>query len=97
MQMIYSVNKAAIARRDNLISGLLDSQQFVADSLNRQTSEFTEWLRWQIEKRQTRLDTIGLIGKAGGSDLSAEAARSAGEAAAFRAVLDYVHNGWKAE
>jgi hypothetical protein len=97
MKMIYSTHKAAIVRRDNLISGLRDSQQFMAESLNRQHDNFTGWLRWQIEKRETRMDTIGLIGKAGGGDLAAESARSAGEAAAFRAVLDYVNNGWKAE
>ena len=97
MQMIYSVHKAAIARRDNLINRYVDSQRGLAESLNRQHDNFSGWLRWQIEKRETRLDTIGLIGKAGGSDLAAEAARSAGEVAAFRAVLDYVNNGWKAE
>jgi hypothetical protein len=97
MKMIYSTHKAAIVRRDNLISGLRDSQQFMAESLNRQHDNFTGWLRWQIEKRATRLDTIGLIGKAGGSELTAEAARTAGEVAAFEAVLAYVHNGWKAD
>lgn len=97
MKMIYSPHKAAIVRRDNLISGLRDSQQFMAESLNRQHSSLTGWLRWQIEKRETRLDTIGLIGKVGGDSLSAEAAKTAGEADAFRAVLDYIDNGWKAE
>jgi hypothetical protein len=92
--MIYSVHKAAIKRRDNLIAGYVDSQRFMADSMNRQHDQFTGWLRWQIEKRATRLDTIDLIGKA---ELTAEAAKTAGEAAAFRAVLDYVNNGWKAE
>lgn len=95
--MIYSTNKAAIARRDNLISGLRDSQQWFAEAMNRQQETFTGWLRWQIEKRSMRADTIGLIGKAGGSELTAEAARTAGEAAAFQSVLDYINNGWKAE
>jgi hypothetical protein len=93
----YSVHKAAIARRDNLIAKYVDSQQFMAESLNRQHDNFTGWLRWQIEKRSTRLDTINLIGMSGGDALTAEAARTAGEAAAFQAVLAYVNNGWKAE
>jgi hypothetical protein len=54
-------------------------------------------MRWQIEKRETRLDTIGLIAKAGGEPLAADAARTAGEVAAFQAVLAYINNGWKAE
>jgi hypothetical protein len=54
-------------------------------------------MRWQIEKRETRLDTIGLIAKAGGEPLTADAARTAGEVAAFHAVLAYINNGWKAE
>jgi hypothetical protein len=29
--------------------------------------------------------------------LTADAARTAGEVAAFQAVLAYIHNGWKAE
>ena len=91
--MIYN----PIKRRDSLIAGYVESQRGLAQSLNRQRDNFTGWLRWQIEKRETRMDTICLIGKAGGGDLAAEAARSAGEAAAFRAVLDYVNNGWKAE
>ena len=91
--MIYD----AIKRRDNLIAGYVDSQRFMAESLNRQHSNFTGWLRWQIEKRETRLDIIGLIGKAGGEALTADAARTAGEAAAFQAVLAYINNGWKAE
>ena len=95
--MIYSVTQAAIKRRDNLIAGYVDSQRFMAESLNRQHGEFTGWLRWQIEKREMRADTIGLIGKSGGEALAGEAAKTAGEAAAFRAVLAYVENGWKAE
>ena len=91
--MIYD----AIKRRDNLIAGYVDSQRFMAESLNRQHSTFTGWLRWQIEKRETRLDTIGLIGKSGGESLTAEAARTVGEVAAFQAVLAYINNGWKAE
>ncbi len=95
--MIYSVHKAAIARRDNLIAAHVDSARFMGEFLNRKHTEFTDWLRWQIEKRETRLDTIGLIEKSGGDALAAEAARTAGEAAAFQAVLAYVNNGWKAE
>jgi hypothetical protein len=91
--MIYD----AIKRRDSLIAGYVDSQRFMAESLNRQHSTFTNWLRWQIEKRETRLDTIGLIERAGGESLSAEAATTAGEMAALAAVLAYVNNGWKGE
>ena len=94
MQMIYSVHKAAIARRDNLINRYVDSQRGLAESLNRQHDNFSGWLRWQIEKRETRLDTIRLIGRDG---LDAEAAKTAGEAAAFQQVLAYINNGWKAE
>lgn len=95
--MIYSVQQAAIARRDSLISGLRDSQEWFAGAINRQHEGITGWLRWQIEKRETRLDTIGLVEKAGGDSLSAEAAKTAGEADAFRAVLAYIENGWKAD
>lgn len=91
--MIYN----AIKRRDSLIAGYVDSQRFMAESLNRQHANFTDWLRWQIEKRETRLDTIGLIGRAGGESLSAEAAKTAGEMSAFAAVLAYINNGWKGE
>jgi len=91
--MIYD----AIKRRDSLIAGYVDSQRFMAESLNRKHSNFTGWLRWQIEKRETRLDTIGLVRKAGGDSLSAEAAKTAGEADAFRAVLAYIDNGWQAD
>lgn len=91
--MIYD----AIKRRDNLIAGYVDTQRFMAESLNRQHSNFTGWLRWQIEKRETRLDTIGLVGRAGGEALTGEAARTAGEVAAFKAVLAYINNGWQAE
>ena len=83
-----------IKRRDSLIAGYVDSQRGLAQSLNRQHDNFTGWLRWQIEKRQTRMDTIRLIGREG---LDAEAAKTAGEAAAFQEVLTYVNNGWKAE
>jgi hypothetical protein len=54
-------------------------------------------MRRQIEKRETRLDTIGLIGKAGGEALTAEYEKTAGEVEAFRAVLAYINNGWQAE
>jgi hypothetical protein len=91
--MIYD----AIKRRDNLISGLRDSQEFFCNAMNRQHGSLIDWMRWQIEKRETRLDTIGLIAKAGGEPLTADAARTAGEVAAFQAVLAYIHNGWKAE
>lgn len=91
--MIYD----AIKRRDSLIAGYVDSQRFMAESLNRQHANFTGWLRWQIEKREMRIDTIGLVGRAGGESLSAEAAKTAGEIAAFSAVLAYIHNGWKGE
>lgn len=84
----------AIKRRDSLIAGYVDSQRFMADAMNRQHDNFTGWLRWQIEKREMRQDAINLIGKSGGGDLSAEAARSQGEASAFAAVLAYVENGW---
>jgi hypothetical protein len=93
IEMIYD----AIKRRDNLIAGYVDSQRFMVESLNRQHSNFTGWLRWQIEKRETRLETIGLIGKSGGDAFTAEAARTAGEVAAFKAVLAYIKNGWQAE
>jgi hypothetical protein len=69
----------------------------MGEFIGRKNAEFTDWLRWQIEKRETRLDTIGLIGKAGGEALTAEAARTAGEVAAFRAVLAYINNGWQEE
>ena len=95
--MIYSVTQAAIKRRDNLIAGYVDSQRFFAESMNRQHDNLMGWLRWQIEKRETRLDTIGLIGKAGGESLTAEGERTAGEIAAFAAVLAYIKNGWQAE
>lgn len=95
--MIYSVTQAAIKRRDNLIAGYVDSQRFFAESMNRQHENLMGWLRWQIEKRETRLDTIGLIAKSGGDALAAEAAKTAGEAAAFSAVLAYIKNGWKDE
>ena len=88
--MIYN----PIKRRDSLIAGYVESQRGLAQSLNRQHDNFTGWLRWQIEKSKTRLDTISLIGR---NDLNTEAAKAAGEAAAFEAVLAYVHNGWKAE
>ena len=91
--MIYD----AIKRRDNLIAGQVDSMRFMAESTNRQHLNFIGWLRWQIEKRETRLDTIGLIGKAGGESLAADAERTAGEVAAFKAVLAYINNGWQAE
>ena len=86
-----------IKRRDSLISGLRDSQQWYAESVNRQHEKLIGWMRWQIEKRETRLDTLGHIGEAGGSELTAEAARTAGEADAFRAVLAYIKNGWTDE
>lgn len=88
--MIYD----AIKRRDNLIAGYVDSQRFMAESLNRQHANFTGWLRWQIEKREMRLDTIRLIGRDG---LDAEAAQTAGEASAFAEVLAYIERGWKGE
>ena len=91
--MIYD----AIKRRDNLIAGQVDSMRFMAESTNRQHQSLMGWLRWQIEKRETRLDTIGLIGKAGGELLTADAERTAGEVAAFAAVLAYIKNGWQAE
>jgi hypothetical protein len=86
-----------IKRRDSLISGLRDSQQWYAESVNRQHEKLIGWMRWQVEKRKTRLDTIGLIEQAGGDPLTAEAQRTAGEVAAFEAVLAYIHNGWQAE
>ena len=91
--MIYD----AIKRRDSAIAAHVDDARFIGEFIGRKNAEFTDWLRWQIEKRETRLDTIGLIGKAGGDALTAEAARTAGEAAAFKAVLAYINNGWKAE
>ena len=91
--MIYD----AIKRRDNLIAGQVDSMRFMAESTNRQHLNLIGWMRWQIEKRETRLDTIGLIGKAGGEALTADAERTAGEVAAFKAVLAYIKNGWQAE
>ena len=91
--MIYD----AIKRRDNLIAGQVDSMRFMAESTNRQHEKLIGWMRWQIEKRETRLDTIGLIGKAGGEALTADAERTAGEVAAFKAVLAYINNGWQAE
>ena len=91
--MIYD----AIKRRDNLISGYVDSQRFMAESVNRQHGNFIGWLRWQIEKRETRLDTIGLVVEAGGKALTAEAEKTAGEIAAFKAALAYINNGWKGE
>jgi hypothetical protein len=91
--MIYN----AIKRRDNLISGLRDSQEFFCNAMNRQHGNLIDWMRWQIEKRETRLDTIGLIGKAGGEALTAESDRTAGEVAAFQAVLAYIKNGWQAD
>lgn len=86
-----------IKRRDCLIAGLRDSQEWFAGAVGRQHETLIGWLRWQIEKRGTRLDTIGLIGKAGGNALPEESARTAGEVAAFQAVLAYIENGWKAE
>ena len=91
--MIYD----AIKRRDNLIAGQVDSMRFMVESTNRQHINLIGWMKWQIEKRETRLDTISLIGKAGGEALTADAARTAGEVAAFTAVLAYINNGWKAE
>jgi len=88
--MIYD----AIKRRDSLIAGYVDSQRFMAESLNRQHANFTGWLRWQIEKRSMRLDTIRLIGR---DDRDAEAAKTAGEASAFAEVLAYIERGWKGE
>lgn len=88
--MIYN----PIKRRDSLIAGYVESQRGLAQSLNRQHDNFTGWLRWQIEKRQMRLDTIRLIDRDG---LDAEAAKTAGEAAAFEAVLAYINNGYRAE
>ena len=88
--MLYN----AIKRRDSLIAGYVDSQRAFAQSLNRQHDNFTGWLRWQIEKRETRLDTIRLIGR---ESLDAEAAKTAGEAAAFAEVLAYINNGYRAE
>jgi hypothetical protein len=86
-----------IKSRDSLISGLLDSQQWLAESISRQHQSLIGWMRWQIEKRKARLDTIGLIEQAGGDPLTAESQRTAGEVAAFEAVLAYIHNGWKAD
>ena len=91
--MIYD----AIKRRDNAIAAHVDSARFMGEFMGRKNAEFTDWLRWQIEKLETRLDTISLIGKAGGEALTADAARTAGEVAAFTAVLAYINNGWKAE
>jgi len=91
--MIYD----PIKRRDSLIAAQADSARFMGEFLNRRHTAFTGWLRWQIEKRETRLDTIGLIEKAGGDALEAEAARTAGEAAAFQEVLAYINRGYKAE
>jgi hypothetical protein len=91
--MIYD----AIKRRDNLIAGQVDSMRFMAESTNRQHEKLIGWMRRQIEKRETRLDTIGLIGKAGGEALTAEYEKTAGEVEAFRAVLAYINNGWQAE
>jgi hypothetical protein len=88
--MIYN----PIKRRDSLIAGYVESQRGLAQSLNRQHDNFTGWLRWQIEKRETRMDTISLIGR---ESLDTEAAKTAGEAAAFEAVLDYINNGYRAE
>ena len=88
--MIYD----AIKRRDSLIAGYVDSQRWMAQSLNKRHDDFTGWLRWQIEKRSMRLDTIRLIGR---ESLDAEAAKTAGEASAFAEVLAYINNGYKAE
>ena len=88
--MIYN----AIKRRDSLIAGYVESQRGLAQSLNRQNDDFTGWLRWPIEKRSMRLDTIRLIGRDG---LDAEAAKTAGEASAFAEVLAYIERGWKGE
>jgi hypothetical protein len=44
-----------------------------------------------------QVDSIALIGKAGGESLTADAERTAGEVAAFKAVLAYINNGWQAE
>jgi hypothetical protein len=90
--MIYD----SIKRRDHLIARLRDSQEWFAGAVGRQHEALVDWLRWQIEKRETRLDTINLIGKAGGEDLTAEAEKTAGEVAAFHAVLSYIKNGWQA-
>ena len=84
----------AIKRRDSLIAGYVESQRGMAQSLNRQHDDFTGWLRWQIEKRQMRMDTIRLIGR---ESLDAEAAKTAGEASAFAEVLAYINNGYRAE
>ena len=83
-----------IKRRDSLIAGYVESQRGLAQSLNRQHDNFTGWLRWQIEKRQMRMDTIRLIGR---ESLEAEAAKTAGEAAAFAEVLAYINNGYRDE
>jgi len=91
--MIYD----AIKRRDSLIAGQVDSMRFMAESTNRQHEKLIGWMQWQIEKRETRLDTISLIGKAGGEALTAESGRTAGEIAAFQAVLAYIKNGWQAD
>ena len=88
--MLYN----AIKRRDSLIAGYVESQRGLAQSLNRQHDDFTGWLRWQIEKRQMRMDTIRLIGR---ESLDAEAAKTAGEASAFAEVLAYINNGYRAE
>lgn len=88
--MLYN----AIKRRDSLIAGYVESQRGLAQSLNRQHDDFTGWLRWQIEKRQMRMDTIRLIGR---ESLDAEAAKTAGEVSAFAEVLAYINNGYKAE
>lgn len=88
--MLYN----AIKRRDSLIAGYVESQRGLAQSLNRQHDDFTGWLRWQIEKRQMRMDTIRLIGR---ESLDAEAAKTAGEVSAFAEVLAYINNGYRAE
>ena len=88
--MLYN----AIKRRDSLIAGYVESQRGLAQSLNRQHDDFTGWLRWQIEKRQMRMDTIRLIGR---ESLDAEAAKTAGESSAFAEVLAYINNGYSDE
>jgi hypothetical protein len=89
--MIYD----AIKRRDNLIAGQVDSMRFMAESTNRQHINLIQWLRWQVEKREMRLETIGLIEQAGCEPLRTQSAKTAGEVAAFQAVLAYIKNGWQ--
>jgi len=88
--MIYD----AIKRRDSLIAGQRDAQRVFASAINSQHDNLKNWLRHQIEKNETRLDTIGLIAKAGCDCLAADAAETTGERKAFSAVLSYIENGW---